>query len=81
MENSKAKSLIQVGLTIVVAVIVICLCLFIPLRSTTPLEIAFVGTTNDSSGGLVFLLRASNTSNYEIRAWNLPTEIDRKSVV
>ena len=46
-----------------------------PLRSTTPLEIAFVGTTNDSTGGSVVLLNVTNTSAYEIRAWNPPFQI------
>ena len=48
-----------------------------PLRSTAPLEISFLGTTNDSAGGLVFLLCANNTSDYEIRIWNYPPEIKK----
>ena len=58
-------------------VLVICLCLFIPLRSTTAVNVSFLGTTNDSAGGLVFLLCASNTSDYEIRFWNFPPEIKK----
>ena len=63
------------GAAIVVAVLAVCLFLFMPLRTNSPVKISCFGPTNNPVAGLLFVFSVTNESAYEIRLAPLSPEI------
>jgi hypothetical protein len=75
-EKNKAFQMIAAG---TIAVLMICVFLFMPLRSTAPLSIYRACETNDPTAGLISIFIVSNTSAFDLRLWPLPPQIKSPS--
>jgi len=77
--GEKSK-ILQALIAITSAGLIVYLFLFMPLRSTAPLNISCTGTTNDPATGPLSILTVSNTSSFELRLWPFPPETNSTGV-
>jgi hypothetical protein len=70
-EKSTVLQVIASGIVVVLAA---CLFLFLPLRTSTPLNIYRSHETNGATAGPVDFLIVSNTTGFELRLWRFPLQ-------
>jgi hypothetical protein len=73
--EKQASKILMNGGVIAIAVAAVCIFLFMPFRSTSPVTVRYLGTTNEPVAGPLFVMSVTNETAYEIRFGVLPPEV------